>query len=341
MDMAYPYVTRLVMTTLAEWSAGTSICLWQLVLFLLIVGFAAVIFFAIRRKWNISRVIGWCLAVLSLIYLLDTGIYGLNVYTGPLSEDIQLEITGYTVNDLAETTKFLQDQANTLAQKVNRDSKGNVDFAEFDTLAEQTGDGFKVLTYEKGWSVFAGSTAPAKKMGMGWLWSLFGKGGTMVALTGEVTVNTNVDELALPYIMCEQTAKRMSILKGPDASFAAYLACMENESEEFQYSAYFMAYRYCYDALKEVADVSALDQTACAELVHDMREFNDLGIMEFEASKLAAAREVTEGDYSSITDCLVSWYIQEYILPLHAEEEAKFDPLDESQVDLSGLVNAR
>ena len=341
MDMAYPYVTRLIMTTLAEWSAGASICWWQLILFLLIAGLVTVLVFAIRRKWSITRIVGWCLAVVSLIYLLDTGIYGLNVYTGPMSEDIQLTITGYTVNDLEETTKYLQEKANNLAQTVNRDDEGNVQFADFDTLAAQTADGFKTLTYEKGWSVFAGSTAPAKKMGMGWLWSLFGKGGTMVALTGEVAVNTNVDDLAVPFIMCEQTAKRMSILKGADASFAAYLACIENESLEFQYSAYFIAYRYCYDTLKEVADVSALDQASSAQLRHDLENFDDLGIAEFETTLLSSARVASDAEYGSITDCLVSWYIQEFILPTQAETETKFDPMDESQVDLSGLVNAR
>ena len=147
--------------------------------------------------------------------------------------------------------------------------------------------------------------------------------------------------ISLPFLMCMQPATRMSIVKDVDASFAAFLACMENESEEFRYAAYFIAYHYCYNELAKVADVSVFDQTACAELKNDLKNFDDQGIPEFEVTKLAAAREMTEGDYGSITDCLVSWYIQEFILPLQQEEENKFDPLDESQVDLSGLVNAK
>ena len=339
MDMVYPYVTRLVMTTLAEWSAGVSFCLWQLILFLLIAGIVAAIAIAIWKRWSVIRVVGWCLAVISLFYLLDTGIYGLNNYVGPISEDIQLTITGYTVKDLEETTKFFQDKANELAPQINRNSKGDAEYSDFDTLAEQASDGFKVLTYEKGWSVFAGSTAPAKKMG--WPYTMFFRGGVMVALTSEVTVNPNVDDISLPFLMCMQTATRMSIVKDVDASVAAFLACMENESPEFRYSAYFMAYRYCYQELEKVADVSALSQSVSAQLAHDMKNFDDSGIPEFEVTKLAAAREATEGEYGSITDCLVSWYIQEYIVPFQREEEVKFDPLDESQVDLSGLVNAK
>ena len=56
-----------------------------------------------------------------------------------------------------------------------------------------------------------------------------------------------------------------------------------------------------------------------------------------------AAEEVTINEAperSDVADLLVSWHIQEYVLPLLKEDEVKFDPLDETQVDLSGLVNS-
>ena len=45
--------------------------------------------------------------------------------------------------------------------------------------------------------------------------------------------------------------------------------------------------------------------------------------------------------YRNVSDLLVYWHIQEVLLPTVTEEEAHFDPLDESQVDLSGIVNAK
>ena len=341
MDMVYPYVTRLVMTTLAGVSSGVGICLWQLFLFLMIAAVIGLILLIIFRRWNITRIIGWCLAVAMLLVLLNTGIYGLNSYTGPIANDIQLTVTGYTVNDLEETTKFLLNRANTLSQQVNRDSKGDVDFADFETLAEQAGDGFQFLTYEEGLSVFAGSTVPVKKLGMGWLYSMFNVGGNFVPLTGEAAVNPRVDEIALPFIMCREMAKRMSIAKDADASFAAYLACRGNTSEEFLYSGYFIAYRYCYEALKREADVSALDEMTCPELRHDLENFNDMGIYKEKATKMAKTRIADDSEYGSMIDCLVSGYIQEFILPLQMEEEEKFDPFDETQVDLSDLVKKK
>ena len=36
-------------------------------------------------------------------------------------------------------------------------------------------------------------------------------------------------------------------------------------------------------------------------------------------------------------DMLASWYIQNYILPEHQEEERPFNPLDPGQVDICGI----
>ena len=37
----------------------------------------------------------------------------------------------------------------------------------------------------------------------------------------------------------------------------------------------------------------------------------------------------------------MSWHIQEVLLPSMAVEETPFDPLDKTQVDLTGIVNAQ
>ena len=42
----------------------------------------------------------------------------------------------------------------------------------------------------------------------------------------------------------------------------------------------------------------------------------------------------------ALSDLLVVWYVETQVLPLQENNE-RFDPLDESQVDLSGIVNAR
>ena len=45
--------------------------------------------------------------------------------------------------------------------------------------------------------------------------------------------------------------------------------------------------------------------------------------------------------YGQVCDLLVNWHIQEIVIPQIAVVEDTFDPYDETQVDLSGNVNAR
>ena len=325
-DMIYPYITRLILGSMTDWSAGFAGCLWQnaVVIFVIasIVGLAAVLL--LRR--NPIQLIGWILAVVCAANTFSTLLYGLNDYAGPISEDVRLTMTDYTVSELSEATQYYRDQANALAKTLERDSKGNVVLPEFEELAQQAGQGFEHLTYDRAISLFAGSTTPVKKLG----WTAFysGKSGVVYPLTGEACVNPNVPEVALPFAICKEMAKRMTITKEEDAKYAAFLAAKENDSPVFQYSAYCIAYYYCYNTLANVPTSTAQQNAqtvhagADALLVSDMERYE----------KFFGDFEDPMGD--SVADMLTSAYIQEFITPLHLEEEDPFDPFDSSKVDL-------
>ena len=130
------------------------------------------------------------------------------------------------------------------------------------------------------------------------------------------------------------------------------------EDIQFQYSAYFMAYRYCYSALASVNSQSASAAAARVlagvsdTLQRDLTAYNTF----FQSKRSAAATKVADtandaylkasGDsaglasYGQVCDLLVAWHIQEVVIPSLAVEQSPFDPYDESQVDLSGIVNA-
>ena len=358
-DMIYPYVVRTMQGMLAEWSAGVDFNLWQLVLIAMGVIVLATAVLMVVLKWNPIQWFGWVLAAGSCLYMLHTLAFGLNYYAGPLAEDIRLEVGQYNLEELTEATVYYRDKANALALKVNRDGEGNVIFPDFTTLAEQAGEGFRTLTYDYSYPVFAGSTLPVKELAWADLFSSMGITGLTVGLTGEAAVNPQIPTVSLPFTMCREMACRMCIVQEQDSSFAAFLACQANESLEFQYSAYFMAYRYCYNALAG-ANTEAASAAAARVLsgVND-RLYHDLaGYETFFNSKRSetatnlakdtaggylessGARKVVTS-YGAVCDLLVSWHIQQVVLPSIAVEENPFDPLDESQVDLSGLVNAR
>lgn len=322
-DMIYPYMTRIIISGLADWSSAASFCVWNVIVLVAVAALLTSIVLMIILRWNPIQLLGWVLAVVSLSNLFSTVVYGLNTYTGPLADDIRLEVSEYTVSELNEATLYFRDQANLYAAKMERTDGGDPDFADFEVLAQQAGEGFEILTYEEAISVFAGSTAPVKPMKL--------SGDTLsktLPLTGECVVDPDTPDLLLPVVMCKEMAKRMSIYADSDATFAAFLACKANSSDEFRYAAYCAAYYYCYAALESIPTSTAQACAAQASVGANPRLQHDLRLcMDFAPGKVAE-------DDDAVADLLTSWYIQYFITPLHQEEEEPFNPLDSTQVDL-------
>ncbi len=358
-DMVYPYVIRTAQSMLAEWSAQVPYNLWQLCAVALGVIALGSVVLMILLKWNPIQWAGWVLAAGAVVYALHTLVFGLNYYAGPLADDIRMDVVEYNLEELTEAAIYYRDKANDLAGQVRRDGEGNVLFSDFETLASQAGNGFETLTYEYSYPIFAGSRLPVKELGWADMYTSMGITGFTMGITGEAAVNPQIPDVSLPFTMCHEMAHRMCIAAEDDANFAAYLACMANESVEFQYSAYFMAYRYCYNAMAgagtEAASAAAARvNNGVSELLYrDMAAYSQFFASNRDDSATRFANAVndtylkTSGEsegirsYGQVCDLLVSWHIQQVVLPSIAVEESPFDPLDESQVDLSGLVNAR
>ena len=350
-DMVYPYLTRTVQTFLAEWSGGLDFCVWQVAaVVLLLVALVSIVLMIVLR-WNPIQWLGWILTGAACIWLFYTCIYGLNYHAGPLSSDIRLNVTEYTLEELEDATAYYRDRANELADQVTRDSSGNVQYSDFEVLAQQAGDGFRALTYDYSYSVFAGSTLPVKRLGWSGMYTSRGITGMTMGITGEAAVNPEIPAVMLPFAMCHEMAHRMCIAIDRDANFGAFLACQANSSKEFQYSAYIMAYRYCYDALYSQGSADAttaaarLDSEVNTNFRHDLDAYAHNGGQE--SSKIEdiylknGSDEDDTASYNQVADLLVSWHIQQIVLPSQQDQsESVFDPYDETQVDLSGIVTA-
>ena len=357
-DMVFPYVTRTVLSFLADWSSSAEFCVWQVALVLFLVVCLASLVLMLVLRWNFIQWLGWVLSGVMLVYLMHTGLYGLNYYAGPLADDIRLTVSECTLDERQDAVVYYRDKANALADKLPRDKDGNLNFSSFETLAEQAGEGFQVLTYEDCYPVFAGSTVPVKKLGWANLYSSMGITGITIGITGEAAVNPQIPSVALPFTMCHEMAHRMSIANERDANFAAYLACRANPSLEFQYSAYFMAYLYSLDSLSAVNSPEAA--TAAARIAaganenfsRDLKAYSQFFADKYDENATNLANSAndtylkTSGDegissYDKVGDLLVFLYVQEVVLPAQ-EEDAKstFDPYDENQVDLEGIVGA-
>lgn len=358
-DMVYPYVIRTVQGILAEWTSSVEFPVWQLLAVVLGVLVLASFVLMVVLKWNPIQWLGWVLAVFSGLFLLHTLLWGLNYYAGDLSEDMRLEVSSYNLEELTEAAEYYRNRANELAAQVNRDAGGNVDFAEFEDLAEKAGEGFHVLTYEYHYPVFAGSTLPVKKLGWSDMYTSMGITGYTFGMTGEAAVNPQIPDVTLPFTIAHEMAHRMCIAPERDANFAAFLACSVHPDMEFQYSGYFMAFRYCYSALNSVNTQSAAAAAArvgngvSEKLRGDMAAYESFFSSHQDSAATNFADSVNDtylkisGDesgiasYGQVCDLLVNWHIQTVVLPSITVEESPFDPYDENQVDLSGIVNAR
>lgn len=335
LDVVYPYMTRILQTGLATWSSGVDFCVWQMVLLLFAAAVLAVAVLTVLMHWNPIQVFGWVLVPLSLVSMLSAALYGMNEHTGPIMEDLRLETVEYSVASLEEAAIYYADQAQALSGKVSRDNSGNVDFADLPTLAQQAGEGFTALTYEHKYPIFAGSTIPVKELGWSGKYTGEGVTGMTVALTGESAVNPQVPDVGMPFAICHEMSHRMSIARDSDANLAAVLACVASPYEEFQYSGYLMALRYCYNTLAAVD--GGTGRAALMRVDSHLNTNMKKDLATYEAFFPKGMNPVDD----ATTTLMVSWHVGTVVIP---RQEAQtpvevFDPMDESDERLWDVLN--
>ena len=358
-DMVYPYVSRMILTTLADWSATVEFTLWQVLAILMILGLLATIVLMIVLKWNFFQWLGWIMAGLSLLWCLHTGVWGLNNYASPLAEDLRLQVTAYTLKELESATIYFRDKANELAETLPRDENGDLAFDDFEELAANASNGFESLVYTGEAAVFAGSMQPVKKLEWEKMYAAMGIAGMTMPLTGEAAVNPLLPGIGLPFTMCHEMAHRMAIAPERDANLAAFLGCIHHEDLQFVYSGYFMAYRYCMNALLSAGSGEA--SAAAARIATGVNSYFKADIADYDSFFIQYHKEFASdvantvndtfikvsGDesgvrsYGEVCDLLVSWHLQEIVRPNHSNNESNFDPLDKDQVDLSDILEGR
>lgn len=330
-DMVYPYVTRMIQNFMAGWSSGADFCVWQAVLLALAAVAVASIVLMIVFKWNPIQWFGWITAVVSLIVLLHTGIFGMNEFAGPIAEDIRLTEAECSDEQLEAAAVYYRDKANELSGQISGSA------ADLAALNAQAVNGFENLVYDYYFSVFAGTTAPVKELDMAQQFTNRGQMGYTVAITGEAAINPETPAFMQPFAVCREMCYRMCIASQRDKHFGAFLACQANDDPAFQYAGYVMAYRYCLNALPQNA-ASIVNADANTKVKNDVSTWDDfVAPAEALAAEKAAKEDLKDETNDEIADLLIRWHYQEVVLPSITEPEVQFDPMDETQVDLTGL----
>ena len=353
-DMIYPYVTRMVQNYMAQWSAGASFCVWQTIMIALAVVIAGTIVLMLIFKWNPIQWFGWVLAIASMIVLLHTGIFGMNEFAGPIAEDIRLAEADCSDEQLEAAAVYYRDKANALAEQIEWNADGTMKLPALAELSQQADNGFQNLVYKEYYSVFAGSNAPVKELGMAEIFTERGQMGHTVPITGEAAVNMEAPSVMIPFAVCRELCYRRCIASVRDKHFGAFLACQANESLEFQYSGYIMAYRYCLTALPKTV-AATVDAEASAQVRNDVDtwevfiapslKMKEPGLREKLESYLPKKYRPTAENpllaQGQIVDLLIRWHYEKEVLPSITEPEVRFDPYDEKQVDMTGLPHVK
>lgn len=330
----YTSISREVQGFLSNWSGKFGFVLWQAALVLLLLWGIASLVITIVRRGNILRWISGVTLIASLLSCLFMLLWGANYYGPTVAENMRLDVKVFSVEELQKTTEYYRDLANQAADQVSRDAEGIFAPADFDTLAGQAGDGYHAMT--RVCHVFGGSTdAPVKALHWGGLFSRLGTTGITVCFTGEACVNPKTFAAALPMTMAHELAHRMSIAREDDANFAAILTCTASSYLDYQYSGYFMAYLYCYNALYEQdPDLAGQVGEAANENLRRDLAANNIHYDKHSGTVQDLAQSINDtylksmGEdrgveaYDDVADLLVAWYLDQNQADAPAEPDA-------------------
>lgn len=318
----YPTFSRYALSGIAAITGLIPIALWELIVVLLVLYFI----YSFLRAFAQLHFLRWLTGVTlfaSLGVFLFILLWGLNYYAPPMAERLDLPQKEYSIAELKEATAYYRDMANQTAASVERDESGAMLPGDFSLLAERAGEGFETLSETM--DCFDGSTVRVKPLLSSSLMAASGTTGIFIPFTAESSVSELTYTAALPFTMCHEIGHRMAFAREDEANFAGFLACSVSEYSEFRYSGYYMAFRYCYNALYKVdpnaaseiwSGVSAAlaaDCSTSAKHYEEVRSEAVSAITDKVYDSYLKTFDVESGvqSYGEVADLLITWYFEE------------------------------
>lgn len=311
----YTDFSRQAMDVIAGVTGQLPFALWE---WLAVVIVLMTLYDLVKHRKPLSWLAGVVATVCTFI-LVFMGLWGLNYFAPSVAERTGMPVETYSVQTLQEATLYMARQAEYAAEQVQRDENGRMT-ADFDAWAQSASEGYDVLAQNN--IFFAGSRAPVKKLLSSRLFSHMGFTGIFVPFTAECNVNAETDPAALPFTMCHELAHRLTVAREDEANFSAFLACINHSDPDFQYSGWYSAYLYTYNALFEADRAAALVvKDSISQTLRRDIDATNAHYAQFDSPVQEAAQKVndvylkTVGDedgaesYGRAADLLVAWYL--------------------------------
>ncbi len=197
------------------------------------------------KRWNSTcfwgRIAGW---LLTLILVTETCNCFILYHATPFSE-AYFDVREYTGQELLTLYTDLLETANELSEQVARDADGN--FVLQDDLYETAQAAMQTLgdTYP----IFQGNYPQPKAIHASYLMSLMRLDGIYFPFSLEANYNDDMLDINLPDTVCHELTHLRGRLREDEAGFLAFLACIESDSIDFQYSGVIAALEYIQNAL--------------------------------------------------------------------------------------------
>lgn len=173
-------------------------------------------------------------------------LWNLNNYRLPLKDQLGLNVSGISQEDLADTYKSLILKANGLRSVLSVQDTAR-DGEKVKKILETAWEGYIPLAEQ--YNIFHSYRVRVKGLLFSRIQTISGYTGVYSFITGEPNINTEPPIVTLPHTACHEIAHQMGITFEDEANFAAFLACKNHPDILFQYSGYLSALTYTGNAL--------------------------------------------------------------------------------------------
>lgn len=188
------------------------------------------------------------IAFLSVIHFCFYFFWGLNYFRNPLSENLNLNQSKYTTEQLLATSNSVIEKLNTYHLLITKNDtvKVKVPYST-EEIYKKSVNGYTNLA--KMYPQFAYTTPSVKSSLVSLMQSYTGTSGYINPITGEAQVNSMIPKTGMPATTCHEIAHQIGWGAENDANFIGFLTSINNKDVYFKYSGYRMALNYC---LREV-----------------------------------------------------------------------------------------
>ena len=185
------------------------------------------------------------LLTVGILAFLYTVCCGINYHRRSFSEEEGIVTYQYSVEDLKEICVWLTDEVNARAGEVSRDADGimMLDAPEGSGAVEA----MEHLAEE--FPVMEGDYPQPKKLIVSEILSWQGLTGIYLPFTVEANYNGDMTAYNIPFTVCHELSHLRGFMQEQEANFIAFLACLNSERTDFQYSGYLSGWVYCMNEL--------------------------------------------------------------------------------------------